>query len=225
MAHAMSSSHDDEGTWRTASTTDWHRERGPPLMSTRLPAGVATRLPVGATATRRGSDGRLRCGDVVDAVSAQRWIADHLCRLVVPVLRRRFMPLAIVPGWCDAATVVRLNAEFRASRESAEPRAETAQVGFPVPPGAAKWRRSQRQGKRNAGFNRFGHCAGRGSLAAVASGLNVADGLTGYLFGFAENQVMVLAKALPMGQIAAQKLLFALATPGGAVDRPQCSKR
>lgn len=42
------------------------------------------------------------------------------------------------------------------------------------------------------------------SLAAAASGLNVADGLTGYLFGFAENQVMVLAKALPMGQIAAQ---------------------
>ena len=48
------------------------------------------------------------------------------------------------------------------------------------------------------------------ALAAVASGVSVRDGLLAYVFGFTENQVMVMAKALPMGQIAAQKLLFAL---------------
>ena len=48
------------------------------------------------------------------------------------------------------------------------------------------------------------------ALAAVASGVSVRDGLLAYVFGFTENQVMVMAKALPMGQIAAQKLLYAL---------------
>ena len=40
--------------------------------------------------------------------------------------------------------------------------------------------------------------------------VSVRDGLLAYVFGFTENQVMVMAKALPMGQIAAQKLLLAL---------------
>jgi urease accessory protein len=97
-----------------------------------------------------------------------------------------------------------------ASRESAEPRAETLQVGFSY----AAWCRevvplSAFQRATLASLDR--PCGPvLASLAAAASGLAVRDGLTGYVFGFAENQVMVLAKALPMGQIAAQKLLFAV---------------
>jgi len=186
-------------------------------MSTRLLQLASPALPVGAYSYSQGLEWAIECGDVVDAVSAQRWIADHLCL----VIARFEAPVyaACHRAWLvnDAATVVRLNAEFRASRESAEPRAETAQVGFSY----AAWCRevaplTTGQRATLAAFDAV-TAPVAASLAAAASGLKVADGLTGYLFGFAENQVMVLAKALPMGQIAAQKLLFALAAPTGPV--------
>ena len=174
-------------------------------------------LPVGAYSYSQGLEWAIECGDVHDAATAQRWIEDHLtlvmARFEAPVYAacHRAWPAG------DAASLNRLNAEFRASRESTEPRAETAQVGFSY----AAWCRevaplTDVQRTTLASIDSV-TAPVAASLAAVASELTVADGLTGYLFGFAENQVMVLAKALPMGQIAAQKLLFALATPGGAV--------
>ena len=118
------------------------------------------------------------------------------------------MRLVIVRGLLAMPpSLRRLNAEFRASRESTEPRAETHRLASLMPRGVAKWHHSPTtQRKTLASIDRSPRRFAAG-LAAVASELTVADGLTGYLFGFAENQVMVLAKALPMGQIAAQVAL------------------
>ncbi len=167
-------------------------------------------LPVGAYSYSQGLEWAIESGEVTDTNAAQRWIEDHLSL----VITRFEAPVyaACFAAWQreDAAEVARLNAEFIASRESAEPRAETLQVGFSY----SAWCRevvslSDVQRAMLASFDCV--CAPvAASLAAVASGLSVRDGLTGYVFGFTENQVMVLAKALPMGQIAAQKLLFAL---------------
>lgn len=173
-------------------------------------------LPVGAYSYSQGLEWAIESGDVTDSKSAQRWIEDHLAL----VFARFEAPLyvACFAAWqCDdAVEIARLNAEFIASRESSEPRAETLQVGFSY----AAWCRevvtlSEMQRATLASCERA--CAPvAASLAALASGLTVRDGLTAYVFGFTENQVMVLAKALPMGQIAAQKLLFA---SGDAVTR------
>lgn len=167
-------------------------------------------LPVGAYSYSQGLEWAIECGDVGNSTSAQRWIADHLTL----VFARFEAPLyaAVFDAWAcdDAAEIVRLNADFIATRESKEPRAETLQVGFSY----AAWCRdvpplSESQRATLASLERIGGPVGA-ALAAVASGVSVHDGLLGYTFGFTENQVMVLAKALPMGQIAAQKLLFAL---------------
>ena len=173
-------------------------------------------LPVGAYSYSQGLEWAIESGDVTDSQSAQRWIEDH----VALVIARFEAPVyaACFAAWQrdDGADVARLNAEFIASRESAEPRAETLQVGFSY----AAWCRevvtlTDTQRVTLASLDRV--CSPvAASLAALASGLSVRDGLTGYGFGFTENQVMVLAKALPMGQIAAQKLLFGL---GDAVTR------
>ena len=167
-------------------------------------------LPVGAYSYSQGLEWAIDSRDVKDANGALRWIEDHLAL----VMARFEAPLyaASFSAWQreDAAEVFRLSAEFIASRESAEPRAETLQVGFSY----RAWCRevaplSDFQRTTLAAMDRVcGPVAA--SLAALASGLTVRDGVTAYVFGFAENQVMVLAKALPMGQIAAQKLLFAL---------------
>ena len=173
-------------------------------------------LPVGAYSYSQGLEWAIESGDVKDTHAARRWIEDHLAL----VIARFEAPVyaACFAAWQrhDAVEVARLNAEFIASRESSEPRAETLQVGFSY----SAWCRevvslTDAQRLTLASLDRV--CApAAASLAALASGLSTRDGLTGYVFGFTENQVMVLAKALPMGQIAAQKLLFAL---GEAVTR------
>lgn len=180
------------------------------LTTSRLLQLASPALPVGAYSYSQGLEWAIESGDVTDTHAARRWIEDHLAL----VMARFEAPLyaACFAAWqCEAAAqVARLNAEFIASRESAEPRAETLQVGFSY----AAWCREvapltvMQRGALGA-MDRV--CAPvAASLAALASGLAVRDGLCAYVFGFAENQVMVLAKALPMGQIAAQKLLFAL---------------
>ncbi len=167
-------------------------------------------LPVGAYSYSQGLEWAIDSRDVTDTNGALRWIEDHLAL----VMARFEAPLyaATFAAWQreDASEVLRLNAEFIASRESAEPRAETLQVGF-------SYRAWCREVAPLSDFLRTTLAAMdrvcgpvAASLAALASGLTVQDGVTAYVFGFAENQVMVLAKALPMGQIAAQKLLFAL---------------
>ncbi len=167
-------------------------------------------LPVGAYSYSQGLEWAIESGDVTNSATAQRWIEDHLSlvfsRFEAPVYAACF------DAWQreDAPEIARLNAEFIASRESDEPRAETLQVGFSY----AAWCRevatlTELHRATLASSDRV--CAPVGaSLAAFASGVSVRDGLLAYVFGFTENQVMVMAKALPMGQIAAQKLLFAL---------------
>jgi urease accessory protein len=49
------------------------------------------------------------------------------------------------------------------------------------------------------------------SLAAVNWQIEKQDALTGYLWGWLENQVLCAVKLVPLGQVAGQKLLFGLA--------------
>ena len=176
-------------------------------------------MPVGAYSYSQGLEWAIECGDVKDSVAAQRWIEDHLALVMARFEAPHYAASFVAWQREDAIEVARLNAEFIASRESAEPRAETVQVGF-------SYRAWCREVAPLSDFQRTALAAMdpvcgpvAASLAALASGLQGRDGLTGYVFGFAENQVMVLAKALPMGQIAAQKLLFAVgAAITAAVD-------
>src|ERR1051325_8968060 len=77
-------------------------------------------LPVGAYSYSQGLEAAVEAGIVHDAASAERWIADMLefsmARVEAPVLWR------MLHG-------EDLNEVFLASRETAELRAETAQMG------------------------------------------------------------------------------------------------
>jgi len=181
---------------------------------TRLLQLASPALPVGAYSYSQGLEWAIESGDVNNSATAQRWIEDHLA-LVFARFEAPLYAAAFAAWSCeDVAEVARLNVDFISTRESAEPRAETVQVGFSY----AAWCRevAPLTDAQRTTLVAMDHVSGPvgAALAAVASGVEVRDGLLGYTFGFTENQVMVLAKALPMGQIAAQKLLFAL---GGAV--------
>jgi urease accessory protein len=179
-------------------------------MISRLLQLASPALPVGAYSYSQGLEWAIESGVVGNVVTAQRWIEDHLSLVIANYEAPTYA--ACFSAWQrdDFTAVTQHNAEFIASRESSEPRAETLQVGFSY----AAWCRDvaainndQRQALTS--MDRVSAPVAA-SLAAFASGLSVAQGLTAYIFGFAENQVMVLAKALPLGQIASQKILHAL---------------
>src|SRR5882762_5221664 len=82
-------------------------------------------LPVGAYSYSQGLEAAIEAGIVSDAESAERWIADVLefsiSRMDAPLL---FLLLD------DSSDEQRLNDLFLASRETAELRAETLQMGY-----------------------------------------------------------------------------------------------
>ena len=91
-------------------------------------------LPGVRTAIRKASKAAIDAGVVSDAVSAEQWIGDvmefSIARLEAPVLFR------LIPG--IRTEMESLNALFLASRETAELRAETVDMGYSLEPSAAE---------------------------------------------------------------------------------------
>jgi len=152
-------------------------------------------LPVGGYSYSGGLEAAIEAGAVTDAASAQRWIeevlAQSVARLDAPMLSR--MMQAPEP-W---------NARFLASRETAELRAETVQMGYSlnrllpdlgVPPLALE------EPSFPAAY----------AHAARTWDIDPREALVAYLWSWAENQVMAALKAVPLGQTDGQKILLAI---------------
>ena len=180
-----------------------------PLM--RLLQLVSPALPVGAYTYSQGLEWAVESGVIRDETSAGRWIAD----LLAHGIGRYEAPLvvALMRAWtaADSAEIARLNAEFLASRESAELRAETAQMGFSL-------HRLVRDLRDPALADVESTLAGLGEIAFPTGWAGIAAtwridreaALTAYLWAWAENQVMAALKAVPLGQASGQRLLAEL---------------
>lgn len=169
-------------------------------------------LPVGAYTYSQGLEWAVESGAVRDEAGAGRWIGDllewNLARFEAPLLA------CLIDAWAagDDARVVALDADFRASRESAELRAETVQMGyslvrllgdldaFAALPG---WR-ARLVALAEPSF------PAAWSAAAAAWNIPVGMALPAYLWAWLENQVMAAVKAVPLGQSAGQRLLATL---------------
>jgi len=151
-------------------------------------------LPVGAYSYSGGLEAACEEGVVTDAASAERWIGDVLefsmARMEAPLLFR----MMTKQDW---------NETFLASREAAELRAETVQMGYSL--------------------NRLLKDIGLGEVpavepsfpaafayAAVQWKIEPAAALQAYLWAWLENQVMAAVKAVPLGQTDGQKILLLL---------------
>lgn len=153
-------------------------------------------LPVGAYSYSGGLEAAMEAGLVTDARSAQRWIGDVLefsvLRMEAPMLRRMI-----------EAPDARWNEEFLASRETAELRAETVQMGY-----------SLANLLRNLDIE-IPEIEEMTFPMAFASAvrhwrIDPRQALTAYLWAWLENQVMAAVKAVPLGQTDGQKILLAL---------------
>ena len=188
-----------------------------PLALVRLLQLASPALPVGAYTYSQGLEWAVESGRIRDEAGAGQWISDLLSFAVgrfeaplVALLMRRW-----VEG--DISEIARLNADFLASRESAELRAETVQMGFSLnrlladlnDPALAPLR---------AGLAHLPEIAFPTAWSGIAAAWRIAasDAVAGYLWAWAENQVMAALKAVPLGQTAGQRLLAKLgqAAPG-----------
>ncbi len=178
------------------------------LQLARLLQLASPALPVGAYTYSQGLEWAVESGAIRDEATAGRWIADLLDHGIgqfeAPLVT------ALMAAWTagDLAEVDNLNGEFLASRESAELRAETAQMGFSL-------RRLLRDLRDDslAGVAQTVETWPEVAFPAVWAGIAAAwridppAALTAYLWSWAENQVMAALKAVPLGQAAGQRLL------------------
>lgn len=167
-------------------------------------------LPIGAYSYSQGLERVIEDGAVFDPASAQAWIGDLLelvvARAEAPVAWRLLN--AAEDG--DWPTLSSWNAWFRASRETAELRAETEQMG-----GSLAKLASGLEVLDASTLDTLETLApitlpAAFALAARGFGIPAQAALTAYVWSWLENQVLAAVKLVPLGQVAGQRLLMAL---------------
>ncbi|HTV96306.1 MAG TPA: urease accessory UreF family protein [Steroidobacteraceae bacterium] len=181
-----------------------------PIALARLLQLSSQALPIGGYSHSQGLEAAIEREIVRDESSLLRWIADVLAfsmsSFEIPCL------LSMAAAWArsDAAGAAALNDEYLSSRESAEMRAATVQMGFSlrallcVLPDLAAGSADALCSIREPSLP----CVW--SAAAAAWQIEPREAVMGYLWAWAENQVLVAAKAVPLGQSAGQRVLLAV---------------
>jgi urease accessory protein len=160
-------------------------------------------LPVGAYSYSGGLESAVEAGVVKDAATARQWIGDVLefsmARMEAPLL------FSLISSFVeeDFYAIENTNRKILASRETAELRAETVQMGYSL--------------------NRLLKDLGVGEVPVEEPSFPAAFAFAGahwkiepqaalqaYLWAWLENQVMAAVKAVPLGQTDGQKLLLNL---------------
>ena len=152
-------------------------------------------LPVGAYSYSGGLEAATEAGIVHDAASAERWIGDVLelsiARMEAPIL---FRMLSDQENW---------NEIFLASRETAELRAETVQMGYSLNRLLVDLGLGEVPVEEPSFPAAFAYAATQWQIEPEAA-------LQAYLWTWLENQVMAAVKAVPLGQTDGQRILLSL---------------
>jgi urease accessory protein len=168
-------------------------------------------LPVGGFSYSEGLEAAVDAGLVSNEATASDWLVQQLhltlARADLPVIAQAL--IAWRKG--DHARVRALNAWLLQTRETAELRLQTEQMG-----------RSLREWLRNlplASPATLEFAAALEptypvlfALTAAGSGAGERDVLLSYAFGWAENMMQAALKAVPLGQTSGQRILARLAS-------------
>jgi urease accessory protein len=165
-------------------------------------------LPVGAYTYSQGLEWAVASGEISDEVTALAWIGGVLEHgvglLEAPLLARQQV------AWLDGNTaeVWRLNAEFIATRETAELRAETVQMGYSL----RRLAGSLPELTDLSALDAVEEVAFPTVWAALAAtwAIPLRSALVAYLWSWCENQTMAAIKTVPLGQSSGQRILFTL---------------
>lgn len=167
-------------------------------------------LPVGGYSYSQGLEWAVESGAVIGVDAVREWVSDVmelvLGRFELPLLKR----MAIACEEHDAATLQSWNELFLAARDTCESRAETQQMGFSL----IRLLRDL-QGEREPhlqllnGLNPVSFPAAYACAIALWK-LPLKESLEAYGWSWIENQIAVVMKTMPLGQVAGQRLMLSL---------------
>jgi urease accessory protein len=167
-------------------------------------------FPIGGYSHSHGFEAAIDSGLIRDEASVQHWITDMLLFSIgsyeVACLEK------MSDAWIanDLDELARLNDEFLATRESAELRSATVQMGFSmrallaVLPNLPDTLINALQAMQEPSLP----CVWSG--AATAWTISLCDSMAAYLWSWAENQVLVAMKSVPIGQSSGQRVLLTM---------------
>ena len=169
-------------------------------------------LPVGGFSYSEGLEAAVDAGRVTGEATAADWLLNQMAlapaRADLPVLAHAH------EAWArhDLERVTALNDFIARTRETRELRLQSEQMGRSL----VEWLRNQPGAADDA---RLPHLAALWpsptwpvafALATARTGASAAQALHASLFGWAENMVQAALKAVPLGQLAGQRILQAL---------------
>lgn len=178
-----------------------------PLELARLLQLTSPILPIGGYSYSHGLESAIGQRIVTDTESLTRWMSDILefsmMSSEIPWLE------SLLAAWlADAPGVASLNDGFLATRESAELRAGCVQMGYSlcsllcslpeIPARIVETLRTIGEPSLPCAW----------SAAATAWNIAADQAVMGYLWSWAENQVVVAMKTVPLGQSAGQRALL-----------------
>jgi len=178
------------------------------LARIRLMQMTSQAFPIGGYSHSYGLEAAVESALVRDEASLQQWVTDVLSYSIgkyeIPLLHRMNDAWIVL----DSPGLRRLNERFLATRESAEIRSATVQTGFSmrsllsVLPALPDFLHDTLRSMREPSLP----CVWSGAAAAWA--IPASDSAASYLWSWAENQVLVAMKTVPIGQSAGQRVLL-----------------
>ena len=180
------------------------------LALVRLLQVASPALPIGAYSYSQGLEWVVEQGAVRDVGSASIWIGEMLEIVVAPgeaAILWRLLETARGCEWREAAD---WNDIFRASRETAELRAETEQMGGSLVRLASELGLLDDAASKAVQAMAPVTLPAAYALAARGFAIAPAAALAAYVFSWLENQVLCAMKTVPLGQFAGQRMLFEL---------------
>ena len=189
-------------------------------------------LPIGAFSYSQGLEAAVNARVVVDETTAGNWIRSQfqqsflpreLCSLqaafkeiegLVEELRSVQKASNVEHKWGNLSELSRIDQSFVSSRDSAEGRLETRQLGASL----CRWLHSVAPGHLVGQLFSALRAIQEGNIASATAfagvgfsqGLNMEMTRFAWAFSLLENQVQAAVKLVPLGQSSGQRLLLAL---------------
>jgi urease accessory protein len=167
-------------------------------------------LPVGAYAYSQGLEWAVESGVVHNEASTLMWIGNllewNMGRFEAPLLAQMLRACNAQ----DAEKIAQLNTRYLAGRETAELRAESLQMAYSLVQLLTELGEDGAPALLLARTLTTPMFPAVWACAAASWQIEEVEALTAYLWSWVENQTMAAIKAVPLGQAAGQRIMFAL---------------
>ena len=167
-------------------------------------------LPVGAYSYSQGLESAIENGTVKDEATAHAWIMQMLDEIITQFEAPLLWRLLHAFGQKDYESAEYWSNVFIASRDSAEFRAEIIQMGYSLSKLIIELKICDEECQKFIASQTDIPFLTAYAAAAVAFDIEPEAALLSMLFSWAENQVLVCVKSVPLGQVSGQRLLLSL---------------